>query len=131
MKFNAIVPELSVSDIQKSLDFYVTVLKFTVEYQRPQDKFAYLSYGEAQLMIEQINEHWHVGKLVYPFGRGVNLQIETSDIFQIQKNLKDNNISPFKDIFESTYRSDNQVFKQLEILVQDPDGYLWRFSQDI
>ncbi len=131
MKFNALVPELSVSDIQKSLDFYVDILRFKVEYERPEDKFAYLSYGEAQLMIEQVNNHWNVGELAYPFGRGVNFQIETSDIYQIQKALKEHHISPFKDVFESTYRSDNKVFKQLEILVQDPDGYLLRFSQDI
>lgn len=131
MKFNALVPELSVSDIQKSLDFYVKVLKFKIEYERPQDKFAYLSYGDAQLMIEQINDHWSVGKLSHPFGRGINFQIETTDVKQIQKQLKEYNIQPFKDIFESIYLTDKQTFKQLEILVQDPDGYLLRFLQDI
>ncbi len=100
MKFNALVPELSVSDIQKSLDFYVDILRFKVEYERPEDKFVYLSYGEAQLMIEQVNNHWNVGELSYPFGRGVNFQIETSDIYQIQKALKEHHIFPFKDVFE-------------------------------
>ncbi len=131
MKFNALVPELSVSDIQKSLAFYVGVLNFKIEYERPGDKFAYLSYGDAQLMIEQVNDHWHVGPLSYPFGRGINLQIETTEIDLIQQSLKTAGINPFKDIFESTYTADTQTFKQREILIQDPDGYLLRFSEDV
>ncbi len=131
MKFNALVPELSVSNIQKSLDFYVKVLKFKIEYERPQDKFAFLSYGEAQLMIEQHNAHWNVAELIYPFGRGVNFQIETSDIKQVQSSLQEHNIQPFKDVFVSSYIAGNQTFKELEILVLDPDGYLLRFSQGI
>ncbi len=131
MKFNALIPELSVSNIQKSLDFYVNVLKFKIEYERPQDKFAFLSYGEAQLMIEQKNNHWNVGRLIYPFGRGINFQIETADVKQIQKSLKEYNIQPFKDIFMSRYTAGKKTFQELEILVLDPDGYLLRFSQSI
>ncbi len=131
MHFNALVPELSVSDFQKSLDFYTQVLGFKVEYERVQDKFAYLSYGAAQIMIEQINENWNTGELHYPFGRGINLQIETDDVQKISDSLKQNGINAFKDIFESVYVADNQIFKQREILVQDLDGYLLRFSQDV
>ena len=131
MKFNALVPELSVSNLQKSLFFYVNILGFRIEYERPNEKFAYLSYGKAQLMIEQINNHWNVADLEYPFGRGINFQIETNDILSIQTALKEHNLKPFKDMFESQYAADKQTFKQLEILVLDPDGYLLRFSQDV
>lgn len=131
MKFNALIPELSVSNIQKSLDFYVGVLNFKIEYERLRDKFAFLSYGQAQLMIEQHNNHWNVGELVYPLGRGINFQIETSDVKRIQKSLQEHNIQPFKDIFVSSYVAREQTFKELEILVLDPDGYLLRFSQSI
>lgn len=131
MKFNALIPELSVTDIQKSLFFYVDVLNFKVEYERKADKFAFLSYGEAQLMIEQENDHWTVAKAQYPFGRGMNLQIETTEIYRIQKSLEEHHLKPFKDIFESAYASNEKVFRQLEILILDPDGYLLRFSQDI
>jgi catechol 2,3-dioxygenase-like lactoylglutathione lyase family enzyme len=68
MKFNALVPELSVSDINKSLGFYVDVLGFKIEYQRMENKFAFLSYGDAQLMIEQVNGNWNVAPLERPFG---------------------------------------------------------------
>ena len=131
MKFNALIPELSVSNIQNSLNFYVRVLGFKVEYERKENKFAFLSYGKAQLMIEEVNNHWNTGELVYPFGRGINLQIEIKDIKSIQKSLKKHKIKPFKDIFESSYRAGTKTYKQLEILILDPDGYLLRFSQDI
>lgn len=131
MKFNALVPELSVSNIQKSLEFYVDVLQFKIEYERSQDKFAYLSYGDAQLMIEECNANWNVAELSYPYGRGCNFQIETSDIKQIQRSLMEHNIRPFKDVFVSQYVAGEHIFKELEILIQDPDGYLLRFSQTI
>lgn len=129
MKFNALIPELSVSDINKSINFYIDILEFHLEYERPADKFAFLSYGEAQIMIEEINGHWNTGRLQYPFGRGVNLQIATEDVYKIAYNLKQNNINLFKDIMESRYKCGPEVVLEKEILVQDPDGYLLRFSQ--
>ena len=70
-------------------------------------------------------------KLEYPFGRGVNFQIETTDIEEIQQSLKQHQIQPFKDIFETSYCSNHTIYKQKELLVLDPDGYLLRFSKDL
>lgn len=55
MKFNSLIPELSVSDIKKTKDFYVGVLGFGIEYERPEDKFVFLSLEGIQLMFEQEN----------------------------------------------------------------------------
>jgi len=129
MKFNGLIPELSVSDINKSKNFYIDILGFHLEYERFADKFAFLSYGEAQIMIEEINGHWNTGELQYPFGRGVNFQIATDDVYKIANNLKQNNINLFRDIMESRYECGCEVVLEKEILVQDPDGYLLRFSQ--
>ena len=129
MKFNALVPELSVSDINKAKNFYINILGFHLEYERVADKFAFLSYGEAQIMIEEINGHWITGKLQYPLGRGVNFQIATDDVYKIVNNLKQNNINLFRDVMESRYECGCEVVLEKEILVQDPDGYLLRFSQ--
>lgn len=129
MNFNKLVPELSVSDIEKSKDFYINVLNFKLEYERVNDKFAFLSYQGSQIMIEQINENWNVGKLDYPFGRGINLQIETNEIMKISKRLKKRNIPIFKDVFKSSYEADGIIFDEYELLIQDPDGYLLRFQQ--
>jgi catechol 2,3-dioxygenase-like lactoylglutathione lyase family enzyme len=129
MKFNALVPELSVSNINKSKNFYIDILGFHLEYERIADKFAFLSYGEAQIMIEEINGHWNTGKLQYPLGRGVNFQIATDDVYKIVNNLKQDNINLFRDVMESRYECGCEVVLEKEILVQDPDGYLLRFSQ--
>ena len=51
MKFNALIPELSVSDINVSKHFYIDILGFNLEYERKQDKFVFISYGDAQIMI--------------------------------------------------------------------------------
>lgn len=129
MKFNALVPELSVSDINKAKNFYINILGFHLEYERVADKFAFLSYGEAQIMIEEINGHWITGKLQYPLRRGVNFQIATDDVYKIVNNLKQNNINLFRDVMESRYECGCEVVLEKEVLVQDPDGYLLRFSQ--
>lgn len=129
MKFNSLIPELSVTDIDKSKRFYIDILGFHLEYERVADKFAFLSYGETQIMIEEINGYWNTGELKYPLGRGINFQIHTDDVYKIADNLKQNNIDLFRDIMESRYECGKEVVFEKEILVQDPDGYLLRFSQ--
>ncbi|WP_032121149.1 bleomycin resistance protein [Clostridium amazonitimonense] len=130
MIFNKMVPELSVSNINISKKFYIDILGFKVEYEREEDKFAFISLDATQLMLEEeVNGSWSIGITEYPFGRGINFQFFVDDIEKIISNLSGNNIKLFKEPFVSEYRinSEIQVFKQ--ILVQDPDGYLLRFSE--
>ena len=129
MKFNGLIPELSVSSISKSKFFYIDIIGFDLEYEREEDKFAFVSLGEAQIMLEEINGYWNTGELQYPFGRGINFQINTDDICEITNKLKLNNINLFRDIMENHYKCNGEVIVEKEILVQDPDGYLLRFSQ--
>ena len=131
MKFNALVPELSVTDIEKSKKFYIEILGFQLEYERKNDKFAFLSLNNAQLMIEEINGYWETGLLEYPLVRGVNFQITIEDIQPIVNRLNQNAISLFREPFVSEYTTGETVFKEIEFLVQDPDGYLLRFSQGL
>jgi len=127
MKFNKLIPELSVRDINKSKIFYCNVLEFKVSYERIEDKFVFLSFEGSQIMLEQFNNTWTVGELIYPSGRGINLQIETKNIQKIYASLNDNNIKTFKDLVISEYKVNNDLYKEHEFLVQDPDGYLLRF----
>lgn len=131
MKFNALIPELSVKDIERSKWFYIEILGFQLEYERTHDKFAFLSLNGAQIMIEEINGYWNTGLLEYPFGRGINFQILTDDIQPIAERLIQNEILLFREPTVSEYRSNETVIKEIEFLVQDPDGYLLRFSQEI
>ena len=56
MKWAALVPELTVLDIEKSLGFYTDLLGFEVMFSRPEARFAYLGLGDAQLMLDQYSE---------------------------------------------------------------------------
>ena len=56
MKFNTLIPEFSVTDLNRTLDFYTKILGFTIEYRRDDSHFAFLSWNAGQqIMIEQIN----------------------------------------------------------------------------
>lgn len=130
MFFNKMIPELSVSNINISKKFYIDILGSKIEYEREEDKFAFISLDGVQLMLDEgVNGSWSTGITEYPFGRGINFQFFVDDVEKVILSLKDNNIKLFKEPFISEYRinSGRQVFK--EILVQDPDGYLLRFSQ--
>jgi catechol 2,3-dioxygenase-like lactoylglutathione lyase family enzyme len=130
--FNALVPELDVTDIAASLRFWCDLLGFEVAYDRPQAKFAYLQREGAQIMLCQINRNWEVGGLERPFGRGVNFQIAASNIDPVVSALKAAGWPLYREPFETWYRlGDSVEGGSREFLVQDPDGYLVRFAQNI
>jgi catechol 2,3-dioxygenase-like lactoylglutathione lyase family enzyme len=131
MQFNALVPEFSVSDITRSRAFYVDTLGFKIEYERPEAKFIYLNREGAQLMIEETNEHWATGKLEHPYGRGINFQFHADDVTTLIKSLEAKDIPLFRPLKESWYRDGDTLYGVKEFLVQDPDGYLLRFAQEI
>ena len=131
MKFNKLIPELSVSNIKQSIQFYQDTLGFTIEYSRPKDKFYFLSCEGSQIMIEEINKTWWTGELEFPFGRGINFQIEVNDVSALVKRIDAASIPLFRPPKESWYRIENIEYGQIEFLVQDPDGYLLRFTQNI
>ena len=132
MIFNKMIPELSVSNLENSLKFY-KIIGFKIEYERPENRFVFLSLGEIQFMIQEISEDdkWDVAPLVYPFGNGINFQLEVENVEMIYKTLKDNNYDIAFSIEENWYRQDDKLLGNKEFLVQDPDGYLIRFSEDL
>jgi len=136
MEFNRLIPEISVSNFEESICFYTKILGFKIQYQREEPKkFAFLSYQESQIMIqeylEDTNSLWYTGKLEKPFGRGINFQIEVDNIEPIVEALEKNNY-PIKMLpKENWYRKENELLGNKEFLVMDPDGYLLRFAQDI
>ena len=131
MQFNSLIPEISVSNFQESLDFYTKFLGFKIEYDRPEKKFAMLSFEGSQVMINQHNGVWETGKMEYPLGRGVNFQIECKNIDLLVESLKKQNYNLFREIEENWYRNGNKELGNREFLVQDPDGYLLRFAMDL
>ena len=90
MIFNALIPELSVTDIDRTRQFYTDILGFHVEYERQEDKFLFLSFGKAQLMLPL-----------------------------------------YRDLSVAEYKANEARLVIKEILLQDPDGYLLRFSETV
>lgn len=131
MQFNALIPELTVSNLERSLEFYV-LLGFKVEYGRPEKGFYFLSLGRAQLMLEQFQpEGWITGQLEPPFGRGINFQIEVKDLGPMLEGLALLEYPLYREPYETWRRVDQQLIGEREFLVQDPDGYLLRFSEHL
>lgn len=128
MKFNPLIPELSVADLAASLDFYVRILGFTVEFERAEDNFAFLSFEKSQIMLEQ-DGGWTTGEMIYPRGRGINFEIETADLDSLVRRVRKNNIAFFREPQENRYRIADEETIVREFLIQDPDGYLLRFQQ--
>ncbi|MDQ1124478.1 hypothetical protein [Microbacterium trichothecenolyticum] len=49
----ALVPELLVGDVSKSIEFWCGLCGFWITYQRQEEGFAYISLGSAHIMLEQ------------------------------------------------------------------------------
>ncbi len=82
MKFNSLIPELSVSDINISKEFYKSI-GFKIIYERIDDKFCFLELEGNQIMIQEENDIWNVGDMEYPFGRGINISMSVSNVTEL------------------------------------------------
>ena len=128
--WNPMVPELSVSNFDQSLSFYRDLLGFTVRNQRTRPNFAYLENEKVHIMLEQIHDSgWVTGALQYPLGRGVNFQMELTDISPVLERLLKANVELYRQPQDNWYDEGEMMSGQREFLVQDPDGYLLRFTQ--
>ena len=125
--FNSLIPELSVSNIEKSKKFYEN-LGFKIIYERIENKFCFMQIEDNQIMIEEKNDNWSVGKLEYPYGNGINISMAISDIENMYNELKRKQTDFFIDIKVSEYRVNGKIYQDKEFLIQDPDGYLLRFN---
>ena len=127
-----LVPELLCSSLERSLHFYTEVLGFSVLYARPEERFAYLDREGAQIMIEQPTGRAFVaGDLAYPYGRGINLQIEVSDVGSLYAQARAAGSVIYLHLEERWYRRDQTLLGNRQFVVADPDGYLLRFFEDL
>ena len=128
MKYNDLIPELVVSNINISRDFYVNMLGFKVEYEREEDKFIFLSLGNIQLMLEEGSEE-ELSQMEYPFGKAINFTFGVDNVdklyskFKIKKNLIK------KDIEVREFRVNDEIIYTKEFSILDPDGYFIRISE--
>jgi lactoylglutathione lyase len=129
-----LVPELICSDMETSLAFYVGILGFRVLYARPEDLFAYLDRGGAELMLEQFEPGARMlakAPFERPYGRGINLQIRVESADTLHTTVVDAGLPVFLPLEERWYRRDHTEIGTRQFIVEDPDGYLIRLHHDL
>jgi len=126
----ALVPELSVTDLRTSLRFWCGLCGFAVVFDRPDEGFAYLDLRGAQVMLDQrgLTRDWETGAMETPFGRGINLQLAVPALEPVLAALAAAAWPLFLAPEEKWYRTGGVETGVRQFLVQDPDGYLVRFS---
>ncbi|MDK2584576.1 VOC family protein [Romboutsia sedimentorum] len=129
MKFNKLIPELTVFNIEQTRDFYLNILGFKLEYERIEDSFIFISFENSQFMFEQLHDDgWNIDELKYPLGRGINFSIKVKDIDSLYYKVTSHNVTLFRELMTSNYKQGNKIIEQKEFLLQDPNGYLLRFT---
>lgn len=130
-----LVPEFEVTNLQKTIEIYSNVFGFKIGYDRPEEDFAYMERGSIHIMLEKATgagRRFHNADLEYPFGRGINFQIEVDNVDEIYKRAQ--NCTDLKihiPIEERWYRMNDIELGNRQFVVLDPDGYMLRFFTDI
>ena len=126
MKYNALIPEFIVNDVELSRDFYIDLLGFKVEYERPEDKFVFLSCGEAQLMLEEATPE-EKSEMSQPLGIGrTNFSLSVGNVEEIYTRCQNANYPIKSDLEIRQFRVDDTFIQDKEFSILDPDGYFWR-----
>lgn len=128
-----LVPELDVADLPRALRFYVDLCGFRVDYERPEEGFAYLEREGVELMLQAADgpgRRFRTAPLEHPYGRGVNLQIEVSDAGGLHATMLERGIVPLVGLERRTYRVRGEDVETEQFVVADEDGYLLRFYTD-
>ena len=134
MKLARLVPELTVSDLARSLAFWRDLVGFRIRYDRPEEGFAYLDLDGAEVMLDQHSaggRHWLTRPFEPPLGNGINLQITVEDVAPILDRLAAARWPLFMVLEDKWYRAGDLALGQRQCVVADPDGYLLRLAQDL
>jgi len=129
-----LVPELYCSDIHITKQFYSQVFGFEIKYERPDEHFVYFTLEGVDIMVEGLkgeDRRWLTEAMSRPFGRGINFQWDVSEIDLLYKRVLE--IAPeniYLEMETKQYQCGNAVAEQKQFIVQDPDGYLFRFCLD-
>ena len=134
-----LTPELCCSNIKTSLLFYTKNLGFDIQSQREEDGFAMLERQGSRIMLDEIckdsmsktDRTWISGPLKMPFGRGINLQIETNKVDELYDRVQKAGANVFLPIEEKWYRANDVEIGNRQFIVLDPDGYMLRFVQGL
>jgi len=138
----SLVPELDVTNLARSMTFYVDVVGFSIVFERPAERFAYLAIGGAELMLQDAagpGRRFRTAPLEHPFGRGINLQVALPDVDATYAAVLASDIEPVIPLEDRWYDVDvvtpsgrwaavgPMKAGNRQFVVADPDGYLLRF----
>ena len=129
-----LTPELDVGNLERSLAFYAGVIGFRVVFTRPEDRFAYLDLDGVHLMLEELGgsgRYFTTAPMAHPYGRGVNFQIEVSDVDALYARVLTGGFPVPTPLEERWYRENKIENGNRQFVVADPDGYLLRFFTDL
>ena len=133
--------ELCLSDIQCILDFHVPQLEFNLLYERPDEGYAFLALGGAQIMLELAasvgtmtgnkteEEMQRAVKPAYPLGRAITLQIEIEDVGVYVERLRQTGHPLALEPHDKWFRTDGELSGSRSLPVTDPGGYLIRLAE--
>jgi catechol 2,3-dioxygenase-like lactoylglutathione lyase family enzyme len=127
-----LVPELFVSDIAASIEFWCYHLGFAIAYERPEEAFAYLERPDgAQIMLSQRSGKWETAPLDRPYGRGVMFQVYVASIEPVERSLEAAGWPLYAGPREVWREVGDREAGQREIFVLDPDGYLIMVAHEL
>ena len=134
----ALVPELNIDSLPASLAFWRDLLGFRIVYDRPEQGFAAIEREGVEFMLEEYDTGsaerrgiWDTGAREKPYGRGINFEITVAALAPLLDALNGAGYPVFFGPEERWYRAGDHETGVRQFLVQDPDGYLLRFSQSI
>ena len=113
---------------------YTDVFGFSVHAQRREERFAYLTLGDAHIMLQEANgpgRRFRTAPLDPPFGRGVNLQIMVPDLDTLWAAVRAAGLDIVVALEERWYRHNETEIGQRQCVIADWDGYLLRFCAPI
>jgi catechol 2,3-dioxygenase-like lactoylglutathione lyase family enzyme len=141
-----LIPELDVSDLAVSLDFYRELVGFTLVFERPAERFAYLDLEGSSLMLQETagpGRRFRTGLLERPFGRGINFQTAVGDVDILCRRVLAAGLELIVPLEERWYDVDVLVptgrwhqrgpmaAGNRQFVVADPDGYQWWFYTNV
>lgn len=109
------------------------MLGFTVRFDRPEERFAYMDRNGAHVMLDQIGATRSFGTapLEHPYGRGMNLHIEVEDVGALYERVQTAGAAVVLALEECWYRTGPVWAGNHQFVVADPNGYLLRFFGDV
>jgi lactoylglutathione lyase len=118
-----VVPFLGVTDIERSVRFYIDGLGFTMKHQWAPDgklRWCWLTRGGASLMLQEFVKEGHGGRRPEGvLGQGVNLCFQCEDAVALYREFRSRGLEP----------SEPFVGNSMWVTsLRDPDGYRVEFE---